>query len=441
MKRTSILIATACTFGMATAANSAPICADALVEDNLERRYQRIAPIHNDASTGWVFGSDQLSHDYAISAEEVELLQHIVAEFSQHGSQLAIVVAPPRPVVAGQDVVAMTTGDQSVFDLGAQADDFNRLMSQLSETGALAPNLLSLVMSDPNIRENFYFSRDTHWTNTGAAHSALALSSLLVTDSAPRFVVSDLPSGENHDERGSLADVLRATCDVEIDDEVSPIFDYAAVRGDSVDLLSDEPSGAGTVALLGTSFSNRYKRDAYQFADALATALDRNVVNHSISGGGLVGPIETYILTGGLASDRPELTVWEFPYTYEFSEAALRQVLGALRADPSLPVAATLVANDRKAEFVMLGGTQPDLVGFRIADYTGTDLIVRVRFADGSSDRLRLVRKASMQEIAYFDTWWVDLGTAQGQNIISLEIEVREDVETIDVLLGVVGES
>ncbi|WP_412550274.1 alginate O-acetyltransferase AlgX-related protein [Shimia sp. MIT910701] len=45
------------------------------------------------------------------------------------------------------------------------------------------------------------------------------------------------------------------------------------------------------LALLGSSFSNRYKRDHYRVADALARAFDADVENFSVSGGGPIGAI------------------------------------------------------------------------------------------------------------------------------------------------------
>lgn len=46
----------------------------------------------------------------------------------------------------------------------------------------------------------------------------------------------------------------------------------------------------------------------------------------------MIGPFETYVLTGAFAEDRPSLLIWEPPYTYQLNEGALRQLLGALRA-------------------------------------------------------------------------------------------------------------
>lgn len=421
----------------ATVAMGAPYCTTMLHGDQLERRYQRIAPIYNTSETGWMFGADQLDVNYAMSDHEVTLMAQIVDEFAARGARLAVLIAPPRPIVAGQEVLDATTGTPGAFDMAAHTADFNQLVAQLDAAGAIAPNLLDMVLADREISATYYFHRDTHWTNTGAAHSALALATALDPAPAPAFQVADLAIAETHEERGSLSDIARAVCDTSPPPEFSPVYDYTPFITSDAGLLDDGAASDPAVILLGTSFSNRYRRDQYQVTDALAAALGRDVMNYSVSGGGLLGPMETYILTGQLDADQPDLVIWEFPYTYEPNETNLRQMLGALRANRGAVVSQhTLPLVGEQAEFLIeaaehvapIIGITPDIPG-------GRNITVSVDFEDGTTERLRLRRKSRMEEVAILNDWWIDLsGYAHGQPT-RLHLEMPSDTEARAVTL------
>ena len=146
-------------------------------------------------------------------------------------------------------------------------------------------------------------------------------------------------------------------------------------------------------------------------------------------------PREVFEQTGGFDEDQPDLIVWEFPYTYQLTEANLRRLLGALRADASAGV----------AQSISLGGDTVDIdldadmaassvLGLRMTEGSTRDLVVRLHLADGDNVRLRLRRKSRMEEVAVLDTWWIDL-RGFDSDVASISIETRGDSDLQDLEL------
>ncbi len=438
MKAYILLAATVCLSSVATLAGAEAYCPQMLTPERLEHRYQRIAPIYNEADTGWIFGSDQFNNRYILNSGEEALLRQLVLELSALGTDLAILIAPPRPTVAGQVIVDATTGRPGLYDVVQQGDAFHRMIEQMSGAGAHVPNLLELVETDPEVRRAYYFQRDTHWTNLGAAHSAIALAATITPDAAPAFSVRDLPVLEMTSERGSLSSIVEATCGHRPRGEQSPLLDYTGHLTTAVGLLDDSGADQISAVLLGTSFSDRYRRDQYQTAEALSAALGQAVENRSVSGGGMIGPFETYFLSGQFMVDRPNMIIWEFPYTYQMNEAALRQLLGAVRAAQVEPTNTPLALIDNEATFQVSGGAPvTDLIGVRVDGAEIRDIVVRVVSGDGDETTTRMRRKSRMDEVAILADWWVDLSGVVF-DIHSVVFEFRSDARPtrIEALLS-----
>ena len=342
-----------------------------------------------------------------MSLEEIRLLRRIAQNIEARGTRFAMLIPPPRSVVAGQMIVEETS---QTSDLGLQelAADFNGLMAQIQTLGIPAPNLLSIS------GEGFYFQRDTHWTPLGAARSVLALSSAM--DFVPPHGIDDLEIVGTDQQQGSLMKLVNALCDTNVPGESYPVYDYAAQRAEAFDGVSSR----GTLALVGSSFSNAFRRDAYQVGPALEAATNLDVLNHGWPGGGMVGPMETYFLTGAYQQELPDWLVWEFPYTGKLREAQLRQVLGALRARPDLDHEDLPLVNGNLITEVP---PETTLIGVKTYDPTLQELKVRIWLSNGEIKVLSLKRAEAMLDHIPLDVWWVDLSNLEGME--KLRIEVR----------------
>ena len=432
MKRTHQWLSAICFLLIAQSAVATPICSKMLDQDALDKRYKRLAPIYNSVDTGWIFGSDQFENTYAIDDTRQKLVAKIVGHLASQGTTLAMVIPPPRPAVAGQAVVDATIGQSNVHDIAVEAASFHQMIEQLNAAGAKAPDLLSLALSNDDLKERFYFSRDTHWTSVAVAHSALALAAKLTPEAPAAFDPNALQSIEVFGERGSLSDIVRATCNTDPEKEPTPVFDYATHLPSGADLFGDVDASA---VLVGTSFSDRYKRDQYQVADAMSAALGQSVTNLSVSGAGVVGPLEAYVLSGQLDAEKPSFVIWEFPYTYELREAHLRQILGALRAKEPPDAHKTLSLSGDKVSLNLTKGV--DLVGLRPQGGNPLSISIKLRHNDGSITKMRLARKSRMAEIATFDTWWLDLsGYADESLVLEASFKSKDGVSKLEVMMA-----
>ena len=381
----------------ATTAQAEPYCADLLNKDALPKKYAKSAPIYSDAESGWIFTKDQLKDRYDMKSTSQELVQAIADEFAERDVQLAIMVAPPRPVVAGQEQLDAAMGNER-YDVEAARASFDKLIEGLSQTGAIVPNLSDVALADPAIREDFYFRRDTHWTTVGAAVSAIELAELVNTrapDLFPNdgvFRAADLVPSDTIEEEGSLAKIVTTVCGKSPDVETATSFDLTRGGG----LLGDAQNGP-SIALVGSSFSDRYKRDHYRFGDALARAFDADIENYSVSGGGPIGAIEAYILSGALDRREHPIVIWELPYTESFNSTSfLRQLLGALQRRTATQIVSEFGSGTDAVSINVEDGAGFSGIEIVSADLSNQSFRLEVHFDNGSKSRVSLNRRGAV---------------------------------------------
>lgn len=382
-----------------------PYCDALLDPDTVGTSYKRLAPIYSDTEAGWIIASDQLRQDYALKDSAVALVAQIVEEVRGRGVELAVLVAPPRPIVAGQAVREAVLPDDAGYDATAAAESFHALIDQISGAGTIAPDLLRMTEGRERLARAFYFARDTHWTQEGASQSALALARALAEAGVPGIDPADIPrdvhlsADRTYEEKGSLSKVIGDVCGTM--PEPASVPEVLLRSGDvGLGLLDEVPFSAGPrIALLGTSFSDRYGRDVYRAADAIAHATGLEVDNLSVSGGGALSAFESYVLSGALDRGDHEVLVWEMPYTTAFrSVSGLRQLLGALRASaPHQPLAEVTLPASGEMELAIPEGPSRSLL-IEVAPVNGgaQQLHGKVHYDNGSSTKITFYRSAHM---------------------------------------------
>lgn len=420
-------------FHTAQRAAATPYCSQLLDETRLAPKYQRLAPIYSSTDTGWIFTSDQLKPKYDMKPEAKEIMREIVSEFSEMGLPLAILIAPPRPVVAGQSILDATMSPQN-YDTRHAASSFDKLITQLQSLGAITPNLLSIARANTSAERPFYFKRDTHWTTHGVVLSATELGRFVRIRLPETFgnessnSPKDLSISGTLEERGSLADIVRATCKNNPEHEFTPSFDLGATQSDNeMSLLGPTVRLGPRVALLGSSFSDRYKRDHYRVVEALTGALHADVDNYSISGAGMIGAIESFVLFYASNPRAYDLVLWETPYTESFNiMSKLRQLLGALqsrRADRVESDSVWLARSGKNTVTYPTGLPPADLL---FVDAKSTDLqelIVRVKFTSGKPEKYRLTRKKHIPLARRSEVWALSLKGLDRAQISQITLE------------------
>lgn len=429
---------TALSLGLAVlplAAQAAPFCDTLLDADALSGSYARLAPIHSSTDTGWVFTNEMLTTEYAMKSEAERLMTAIVAEFTRRNVPLAIMIAPPRPLVAGQTTVDATVGNAG-YDAVEARGSFDTLIEQLREAGAIVPNLVDAAQATQASGPEYYFQRDTHWTAYGAALSAQALAAEIAatrTDIAVTAVPMLEITDTVEEEKGSLAAIIRDVCELDPAKEPFALANFPSRGGD---LLADT-AAAPTVALLGTSFSNRYKNDFYRVGDALSWALDRDVMNLSQAGTGMIGIIEGFVNSGGLGQPL-ELVVWETPYTESFNSTSnLRQLLGALQAAGE---GHTVIGQAAVGEVIEVGAAQPDFIRVDTGSLEQLELRVRVVLSNDKTKTIKLRRRDRVPGELRSEVLSAAL-TEFGHDIQSVSVELKSGGDGADMRFELVSSS
>ncbi|MBO9401194.1 hypothetical protein [Shimia sp. R9_3] len=423
-----ILAALAATSICATTAHAAPLCSEFRSPDTMPKKYRKLAPVLSGSPTDWVITADQMDTTYLPDAQAAHLLSQIASEFEARGTRLAILMAPPRPLIAGQSTLETLAKAEIDFDAAAVSESFTQMIELLRASGVVAPNLLEHAISDETLREAFYYRHDTHWTPRGAAESAMALAHEVRAAGIDAFadtppVQPDLASTQVFSERGSLADMAKAVCGVELPPVTQTIPAFPSAE---TDLLADT-TGRPRILLAGSSFSNRYKKDAYRVADAISGTLQADVINHSVSGGGAIGAIEGVINAGLLKDEDPfDLVIWELPYTEGLrSPGVLRQLLGALQNDPAKLAApvATLAPSGKTR--IDVASQQPAMMALHLPESTVQRIKIDLRFEDGTKQTQSMIRKKHVPAALRSDWWAFSLDglSAQGLQSITLRYD------------------
>ncbi len=364
--------------------------------ETVPEKYRALAPIHASAETGWIFAQTQMQERFELDPKALSLLDDIARIFRDQGTMLAIMMPPSRPVIAGQATVDATSGGAVSYDAARAGASFSRMVDMVNRTGIIMPDLQAIVLNDDRLREAYYFKRDTHWTPVGAAASAIILSRAVAQRDPDAFpeagsVRPEMGAGaETIEEPGSLTRVVAEICAVTPEAEVAPIPSYPAAPGAS--LFGDAPDRP-RIALLGTSFSNGRQQDAYRVSDALAGAFQADVENYSVSGGGMIAPVEVFQKAGGVAASGADLVVWEVPVTDTFGDHdAFRQVLGTLLLPGATPAGPDVPLDDSGRQ-ALEPVTAGDLLVVRTPRGTPDGLTFELTFASGETEAISLSRK------------------------------------------------
>lgn len=406
-------------------AQAAPLCPEFTSKESMPKKYRKLAPVLSAGPNDWIITADQMNTKYTPSEEAIELLEQIVGEFEKRGTKLAIMIAPPRPLVAGQSALDALYGDNTKFVLPEVTNSFNEMIDVLNKAGAIVPNLLNTALTVPGLQDEFYYRHDTHWTPRGAAESAVALGAAVSAAKIKAFeglapIKPNFETEETFSERGSLADMAKSVCGAKIAPIVTKIPVFPTPE---IDLLGDTPERP-KVLLAGSSFSNRYKKDAYRVADAISGVLQAEVINHSVSGGGAIGAIEGVLNAGLLdADERYDLVVWELPYTQGMrSTGMLRQLLGALQFETDKAASRIIPLESSGSTLIDISGSAPDILALSLPNSKLQRIKVDLRFQGGQKNTLTMTRKKHVPMELQSDWWALSLANLPVQNLKSITL-------------------
>jgi alginate biosynthesis protein AlgX len=288
---------------------------------------------------GWIFND---RGDFALTGwlpdRDLAAWQRFVAALKQHGTTLVVIVPPPRGLVEAEHVDPGQM-DPEKLDYARLAEGYDVFIESLRAAGAVAPNLLRAVeAARKQAPLQFYYQRDIHWRPEGARVVAAAVRAALDGNEA----YAALPKRDFATRIGETmipieiwTDTIVGICGGEKNYETAPRYiteDTGEGGGEAADAASALLGEAGVpqVVLAGTSLSFRGDGSDANFAGFLKEALEADVLNVAIPGGGLLTSITSYVTSPDFRSAPPKLLVWEFRPFDPATELELRQLQPAL---------------------------------------------------------------------------------------------------------------
>lgn len=242
----------------------------------------------------WPGGDDTM-------AKRASVLRGIAADLQKQGIALQVLLVPDKTRVEAAHACGVPYSAQSQARYAAFASKLQGL------------HVTDLLAAYRGIRDQLYYSTDTHWNQTGAAIAAAALAA---AEDAP--IARDRPFkttfGPDAPRAGDLLRLMSLDHVPDLPIKLRPLPDHerpattAEVNppADTGDLLGDAP--VPEVALVGSSYSVNAN-----FLGALEEALSAPVAQFAEAGGAFWGSARDYFRSPAFRETPPKLIVWEIP--------------------------------------------------------------------------------------------------------------------------------
>lgn len=320
------------------------------------------------------------------------------------GVQLIVSPLPSRTIVY-PEMLDKNQPLQSAYSTDVARENYRASLgrmwnSQISTIDLLRAALERRQMDDTKI---LYFMRDYHWTSEGAKLYAQTIAREIMKFDAYKSLkkekfINTYDHSENAESR--LAYLLQTVCGTKTPPEKINVYETTREGGN---LLGDDTY---PVVMVGSSYSAEAK---YNFEGFLKEALDSNVLNAAVSGGGYNASLEAYLLSKEYATEKPKFLIWEFAASMTpWDQTALREIIPSVYGDcaPSEAIlenktslqGPTSILRNTAAKV----DTNKDFVSLKFADKTLLNFDLNLKFDDGKQETVKISRSERIQNEGQF---------------------------------------
>lgn len=347
---------------------------------------------------GWLFRSDaDLLMQFGPNPEAVKRLGELRDALKQRGVEMVIMVQPPRGLMHADKLRGLAPN----YDPDVQLASYKRLLETMRGIGFTVVPTDKLVEAEGT--ENFFWRTDHHWTPAATRLTAKLTAATIKTMPAfkdvkrQRFVTRReglLARG------GTLGNAASQLCGFMTPKQYVPRFVTEAAGGegdggDADSLLGDE--SVPQITLIGTSNSE----PQYNFAGFLSEALEADVLNASIVGGGIDGSLLAYLVSDEFKSNPPKILVWEMEHYHDLNDPLMYQQAIPMMADGCngktivLEREVTLKQGNNEVLFNGGGAVRPIkgrnyVLDLQFADPATKELRGQIWYTTGSREKLRI---------------------------------------------------
>ncbi len=264
---------------------------------------------------------------------EVEQFADLQKSLAAKHVRLVVMIPPPRGAMM-KAFIDTSVPSAASFSPGAAMQTYNISLQRLRGIGIAVPDVAGFA-ARPETRlagvdEQFYLSADLHWTATGAHASALAVAKTLETlpefKTVPHAAFKTVSGKAKPVKEGYRAEAARI-CKATFAPETEVEYQTQQANSGGGGLLGDEQVA---ITLVGTSFSTIPHPN---FSGFLRDALQADVTNYAIGGGGFDAAILSYLTSDDFAQNKPAILLWEMQFHNLRETANFPLILGAAQGD------------------------------------------------------------------------------------------------------------
>ena len=331
---------------------------------------------------GWLFRSEaDLLMQFGPKPEGLHRLAELRNAFKQRGIEMVIMVQPPRGLMHADKLRGLAPN----YDPAVQQASYMRLLETLRGVGFTVPPLEKLVEAEGT--EDFFWRTDHHWTPAGTR-----LTAKIVAESVKRMPQFKEIKRQRFVTRregllargGTMGTAASQLCGYQTPKQYVPRFVTEAADGGgdggAASLLGDD--SVPQITLIGTSNSE----PTYNFSGFLSEALEADVLNVSIVGGGVDGSLLAYIDSEEFRTNPPKILVWEMEHYHELDDPMIYRQAMPLLQDGCNGKTAIL-----EREVMLKQGNNEVLFngGGMVRPIKGRDYIFDLQFSDPATKELR----------------------------------------------------
>ncbi len=256
--------------------------------------------------------------DYHVDLEALQLLGRVVDALQAREIRVVIALVPERT----HTVLASSPGEITSPRWLAEERPYQAALAYFRDHGALAPDLGLVARQAQSAGVDFFRPDDGHWSGDGGAAAAEVLAAALL-DERPWTWAGSTPTDlvvrtrPDPDRSGWHRKELEKLCgDAGVDPPALKTIRARTPPLGSESLLGELPPAP--VVVVGSSFA----RPGSGFPQALAAALDADVLTVAIVSGRVVTPLRAWLASADLEHAKPEVLVWILPTHHLFAPAA-----------------------------------------------------------------------------------------------------------------------
>lgn len=387
--------------------------------------YSIIIPGNNE----WLFRTIvNFKKDFSIKKDTTEYLLDIQKGFEGRGSNLVLLLPPPRGLVHASN---LKEADKKKFNF-TDKDVTLGWESYLQAIKTLKDGGVNVVGVDERIDgENFFYKRDHHWSPDGAKLYAKEVAKFLKSmpsyaDIAKmEFVTKSLGEDEF---KGTFKNAFSKICDTELTPQMVEQYQTEPKVGaeDESALFDEVPTP--DIVLLGTSNSSPDPNVA-NFDGFLKEYTGADVENLALAGAGIDTSLMAYINSDEFKNKPAKIVLWEVPGYYNINKMrgpVFMQAPPALAGDcVSDPIAEAKDIKLTERKFKLFD----NLIDKGIK---GTDYYVSLQFSKPIKKFFKMTtnyeRYSDMQKFSRSRKY----PTADGEFYASFRLDSRGSIKDID---------